>query len=85
MSAEEKLSLCIGLGSVHAPIFKKHELQYARLMADTRVDSFVYGKGSPQAMSIASAVTPLRVSLPEHSTFCQDVQSVTNRNTISYI
>ena len=66
------------LGLCACTNLQKLKLQYARFMADTRVDSFVYGKGFPQGMSIASALTSLRVSLPEHSTFCQDVQCMSS-------
>lgn len=80
-----QLTICRGeikfvheLGLCACTNLQKLELQYARFIADARVDSFVYGKGFPQGMSIASALTSLRVSLPERSTFCQDVQCVSS-------
>lgn len=42
---------------MHCTNLEKLELQYARFTAAAEVNSFVYGQGFPQAMSIASTLT----------------------------
>ena len=66
------------LGLCARTSLQKLEMRYALFTAAAEVDNFVYGQGFPQAMSIASALTSLCVSLQKHSTFCQDVQCMSS-------